>query len=69
MYKTVSHRIARVSYQTNCALTTSVEIIPVRAAAVNGRSYATPPPSILLGGGVAGNYLKGLAFNVATFIE
>lgn len=68
MYKTVSHRIARVSYQTDCALTTSVEIIPVRAAAVNDRSYAKPPPSILLGGG-AGDYLKGLAFNVTAFIE
>lgn len=68
MYKTVSHRIARVSYQTDCALTTSVEIIPVRAAIVNDRSYTKPPPNVVLGGG-AGNYLKGLAFNVTTFIK
>ena len=68
MYKTVSHRIARVSYQTNCALTTSVEIIPVRVAIVNDRPYAKPPPSMVLGGG-AGNCLQGLAFNVAAFIE
>lgn len=68
MYKTVSHRIARVSYQTNCALTTSVEIIPVRAAIVNDHSYAKPPLSVLLRGGVS-DCLKDLAFNVAAFIE